>query len=264
VQARWLAPFASNDPCFVSAVLCQALDRNIIVATGTDGDVLLQGRAWAMPMVAPMDWILVTAILDGEPALVVLPLPVAGVSFRVDHTLLGLRGVGLGTIDLDRCSTASEMVLARGSHARDALTIGLQRDLLMWTARMVGVSRAALDYVVEYAAERRAFGKRLAEHQVIAFMAADMGTAIEAARCLLWHAAWVLDTNGVQVSNLIRSAAAFAAASALRVTVDAVQILGGHGYVQDHPVEKWLRDARTMANLSNWLARLLVSFGDGG
>jgi alkylation response protein AidB-like acyl-CoA dehydrogenase len=263
LQSRWLSAFALDEPCFASAALCEGRDRNTLSATRTDGRVVLEGCAYAMPAAERTDWILVTAVLDDDLALLALPLRTAGLSFTLDGTTLGLRGSGFGTLKLDHCSVAPEMLLASGDDARRAFVIGLQRDVLIWTARLVGVSRAALEYAVEYAAERKTFGKRLAEHQVIAFMAADMGTAIDAARCLLWHAACLLDTAGPQVSDLVRSAAAFAAESAIRVTSDAVQILGGHGYVQDHPAEKWLRDARTMANVSNWLARLLVLFGDG-
>jgi acyl-CoA dehydrogenase len=158
----------------------------------------------------------------------------------------------LGSIEIGDCWAAADMVLATGGKAKEG------------TARLVGLSRAAIDYAVAYGAERVTFGKRLAEHQVMAFMAADMGTAIDAGRCLLWHAAYVLDTAGPQVSELlVRSAASFVAESAVRVTTHAVQMLGGHGYVENHPVEKWLRDARTMANVSNWVARLLVPIGGG-
>jgi acyl-CoA dehydrogenase len=265
VQSRWLSPFALNSPCFATAAIGEGLDRNAVSATRTDGGVLLEGHAYAVPSPARAEWILVLAVLGDELVLLMVPRGAAGLSFTVDGTILGLRGSGFGTIALDHCLVASEMLLASGCEARRALVIGLQRDILIWTARLVGLSRAALEYAVEYAAERVTFGKRLAEHQAMAFMVADMGTAIDAGRCLLWYAASALDTASPQISESepVRSAAAFVAESAVRVTTDAVQILGGHGYVHDHPVEKWLRDARTMANVSNWLARLLVLFGGG-
>ncbi len=109
----------------------------------------------------------------------------------------------------------------------------------------VGVARAAYEYARDYARERIQFGKPIISKQAIRFMLADMAMEIDAARLLAWRAAWMLDegmSNNIQASM----AKAFAADMAMKVTTDAVQILGGYGYMRDYPVEKYMRDAKIM------------------
>ncbi|HZV03379.1 MAG TPA: acyl-CoA dehydrogenase family protein, partial [Planctomycetota bacterium] len=115
-------------------------------------------------------------------------------------------------------------------------------------ARLVGCCRAASEYANKYATERKAFGKPLYEHQALAFMMADMATKIDACRWLVWRAAWRLDQEGGADQALAEAAVAtkHAIDLSVEVTSDAVQVLGGHGYIQDHPVEKWMRDARCL------------------
>jgi len=109
----------------------------------------------------------------------------------------------------------------------------------------VGVARAAYEYAFQYAQERVQFGKPIIRHQGIAFMIADMATQIEAARLLCWQAAYLAD-QGVNATQAASMAKAFAADVAMKVTTDAVQVLGGYGYTRDYPVEKWMRDAKVM------------------
>jgi alkylation response protein AidB-like acyl-CoA dehydrogenase len=109
----------------------------------------------------------------------------------------------------------------------------------------VGVARAAYEYAKQYAKERIAFGRPIITKQAISFMLADMLMNIDAARLLAWRAAWLI--NAGQSNNVEASIAkAFAADMAQKVTNDAVQILGGYGYMRDYPVEKWMRDAKIM------------------
>ena len=106
-------------------------------------------------------------------------------------------------------------------------------------ASAVGVARAAFEYATEYAREREAFGRPILSRQGVGFKLADMAMLVEAARLLVWRAAAAED------SGLLGSyAKAFAADAAMRVTTDAVQVLGGAGIMRDHPVEKWMRDAK--------------------
>jgi len=110
-------------------------------------------------------------------------------------------------------------------------------------AGAVGIARAAYEYALDYSRKRKAFGSPIAKKQAIAFMLADMKTKIDAARLLTWRAAWMLDHD--QPMNKEASIAKlFAADMAMDVTTDAVQILGGAGYMRDEPVEKWMRDAK--------------------
>lgn len=109
----------------------------------------------------------------------------------------------------------------------------------------VGVARAAYEYAMEYARQRVQFGKPILAKQAIRFMLADMLTGIDAARLLTWRAAWMADRG--QTCNVQASMAkVYAADTAMHVTTDAVQILGGHGYMREYPVEKWMRDAKIL------------------
>jgi acyl-CoA dehydrogenase len=112
-------------------------------------------------------------------------------------------------------------------------------------AGAVGVAQAALDYAVEYAKERVTFDVPIAMHQGVNFLVADMATEIEAARLLVWQAAWMLDSGYGRRATLYSSfAKRFAADTAMKVTTDAVQVFGGYGYIKEYPVEKLMRDAK--------------------
>jgi acyl-CoA dehydrogenase len=110
-------------------------------------------------------------------------------------------------------------------------------------AGAVGVAQAAYDIAVEYAKERVTFDVPIAMHQGVNFMIADMATEIEAARLLTWQAAWMLD-QGKRATLHSSFAKRFAADTAMKVTTDAVQVLGGYGYIKEYPVEKMMRDAK--------------------
>ncbi len=112
-------------------------------------------------------------------------------------------------------------------------------------AGAIGVARAAYEYALGYARERKQFGKPIVSFQAIAFMLADMAMQIDAARLLAWRAAWLYD-NRLPCTTEASMAKAFAADVAMKTTTDAVQILGGYGYIREYPVEKWMRDAKIM------------------
>jgi acyl-CoA dehydrogenase len=110
-------------------------------------------------------------------------------------------------------------------------------------AGAVGVAQAAYDLAVDYAKERVTFGVPIAMHQGVNFLIADMATDIEAARLLTWQAAWLLD-QGKRATLHSSFAKRFAADTAMKVTTDAVQVLGGYGYIKEYPAEKLMRDAK--------------------
>ncbi len=112
----------------------------------------------------------------------------------------------------------------------------------------VGLARGAFEYARDYAKERVAFGEPIAHRQSIAFMLANMAIEIDATRMLIWEAAWKMD-NGKPAAHDAFLAAQYASDMALKVTDSAVQVLGGHGYIRDHPVELWLRNGRGISTL---------------
>lgn len=127
-------------------------------------------------------------------------------------------------------------------------------------ALAIGVARAAFEFSLDYAMQREQFGRQIAKFQAISFMLADMATAIDAARLLTWRAAWMLD-QGRPVNKEASMAKVFAADTAMKVTTDALQILGGVGYTRDYPVEKWMRDAKIMQIYegTSQIQRLVIS-----
>ena len=112
----------------------------------------------------------------------------------------------------------------------------------------VGLSRGAFEYARDYAKEREAFGGPIAQKQSIAFTLADMAIEVEAIRLLVWEAAWMLDAAKDEAAKAAYLALTGAADMAMMVTDRAVQILGGHGYIREHPVERWMRNARGVAS----------------
>ena len=126
------------------------------------------------------------------------------------------------------------------------LTAAILRAKLMTGALAVGCARASLEYASQYAIEREAFGKPIGAFQAISFKIADMAIEVDAARLAVWRAAWKIGRGEATLSDV-----AEANGQALRTAVlcgdDGVQVLGGHGYIRDHPVEKWFRDAVTLS-----------------
>ncbi len=110
-------------------------------------------------------------------------------------------------------------------------------------AQAIGIARAALEASVAYAKERKSFGVPIGEHQQIPWMLADMATGIDAARLLTWRAATLKD-RGEPYGTVASMAKLFASETAMRVTTDAIQVHGGHGYLRDYPVERFFRDAK--------------------
>jgi len=123
----------------------------------------------------------------------------------------------------------------------------------------VGLARAALEYAVEYAKTRVQFGKPIAAFQAIMFKIADMATEIDAARLLVWRAAWLAE-HGKPCGRESAMAKCFGTDLGMRVTTEALQIFGGYGYMKDYPVEKLMRDAKLLQIYegTNEIQRLVI------
>jgi alkylation response protein AidB-like acyl-CoA dehydrogenase len=127
-------------------------------------------------------------------------------------------------------------------------------------AMAVGIARAAYEYALDYAREREQFGRRIGDFQAVAFKLADMKTSVDAARLLVWRAAWMA-RNGKDFTNAEGSMAKlYAGETAVRVTDEAIQILGGNGYTRDYPVERWHRDSKifTIFEGTSEIQRLVI------
>jgi len=174
---------------------------------------------------------------------------------------MGVRASHTAEVILEDCRVPSANLL--GGEERSAFygamkTLEASRPLV--AAGAIGVARAAYEYALDYSRKRKAFGGPIAKKQAIAFMLADMRTKIEAARLLTWRAAWMLD-EGMPMNKEASIAKLFAADMAMEVTTDAVQIMGGTGYMKDEPVEKWMRDAKVFQiwEGTSQIQRLVIS-----
>jgi alkylation response protein AidB-like acyl-CoA dehydrogenase len=156
---------------------------------------------------------------------------------------LGLRASYTGSIVLDGARLPADRILGEPGDGFLVAMDFFEVSRPQVAAAAVGVARAAFEHATEYARTREAFGRPILDRQGVAFKLADMAMEIEAARLLVWRACAAIDA-GRDAGLLGSYAKAFAADAAMRATTDAVQILGGAGIMRDHPVEKWLRDAK--------------------
>ena len=178
---------------------------------------------------------------------------------RPERTM-GLRSSPPAQIVFDGARVAADrLVGGEGAGFRIAME-ALDAGRLGIAACAVGLAQAAVDYAVAYAREREQFGRPIAAFQGLGFMLADMATQVSAARALLLAAARLKDAKR-SYSVEAAKAKLFATDTAMRVTTDAIQVLGGYGYVRDHPVERWFREAKVLQIVegTNQIQRLVIS-----
>jgi acyl-CoA dehydrogenase len=168
-----------------------------------------------------------------------------GVTVDKKEDKLGQRASNTATISFSDVEVPAENLLAEENKGFKLAMMTLDRTRPGVAAMAVGIARAAFEFATEYSKERVQFGVPIAMHQAIQFMIADMATEIEASRLLTWQSAVLLDQG--QRNTLASShAKRFAADTAMKVTVDAVQVYGGYGFIKEYPVEKLMRDAKIM------------------
>ena len=207
-------------------------------ATSNSGGYLLSGRKAFVPYADRAPAMIVYAQVDGEPAAFVVPAETQGLQVGARHKLLGLAALPLFEVELAEVVLPADARLTEGP-----VELMIAASQVGVAAMAVGLSRAAYEYGLAYARERVAFGEPIGHKQSIAFMLAEMATEIEAIRLMVWEAAWKLDT-GNSAAESAYLAWMGAADMAMMVTDRAVQILGGHGYIREHPVERWMRNGR--------------------
>ncbi len=183
---------------------------------------------------------------DGQTQAFLVPTDTPGITVGDRDKWMGFHALKTYTVEFDKVAVPKENRLG-GDQGIDLQKI-LNSSRIGQAAVGVGLARAAYEYALDYAKDRLAFGEPIAHRQSIAFMLADMATEVDAARMLLWEAAWKLDNNESATHDSYL-AAQYAADMALTVTDSAVQVLGGHGYIREHPVELWLRNGRGVATL---------------
>ncbi len=183
---------------------------------------------------------------------------------RLDRKM-GVTGVPTANLVFQDCRVpTSNLIGEEGRGFRTAmLTMGTCRPVV--GARGLGLAQGALAYALDFARQRRTFGRPILEHQAIQFMLADMATQIQAARHLIYHACWLVDQgkHDRQYAPYLSFAKVFATEMAVKVSSDALQILGAQGYMKDHPLERHYRDARQLMIVegTSQVQRMIIAHG---
>ena len=175
----------------------------------------------------------------------IVPSHLEGLSHGEPIDKMGQRASNTTSLTFENVKVPKENLLGGGGEGFKKAMAALDITRPVVAIGSVGLARTALELATQYAKRRIQFGVPIAQHQAVQFMLADMAKDIEAARLLVWKAAWLAD-QGIRNSKEAAIAKAFAADMAMRVTTDAVQIYGGMGYTKWHPVEKLMRDAKVI------------------
>jgi alkylation response protein AidB-like acyl-CoA dehydrogenase len=216
--------------------------RNLQTTAKADGaDYVLNGQKCFVPIADDADLVLVYASENGTTQAFIVTRGTTGLTIGARESNLGLRALATYELSLNDVRVPQANKLG-GDHGFE-LTEILNYSKLGLAAMAVGVAKASYEYAREYAKQRETFGSPIATRQAIAFMLAEMALEIDGVRLMVWEAAWKLD-KGQDATKECYLAKLAADDMALKVTDNGVQVLGGHGYIRDHPVEMWLRNAR--------------------
>jgi alkylation response protein AidB-like acyl-CoA dehydrogenase len=265
-KARWVPDLAQGNKIgsFALTEPTTGSDASAIQTTAerVEGGYRLSGhKQWVTNGRVAGSMISFARAPEGVTAFVV-SMDTEGVSFGKHAQKMGVISATTDDVLLDNVFVPEEdRLLPEGKGLSVALgTLDFGRIGI--AAQALGIAEAAFRYASEYAAERTTFGKPIAEHQAIAFKLADMQTKLRAARLLTHEAAWMKD-SGMPVTEAGARAKLYASQVANEVTYDAVQTLGGYGYMKDHPVERHYRDARVteIYEGTSEIQRLVISRG---
>lgn len=173
---------------------------------------------------------------------------------------LGMNASPTAQLIFEDCRVPRENLLGQIDHGFTLAMKCLERGRVGVAAMAVGLAQGAIDFAARYARERKQFGKSIAEFQAIQFIFADMATAVEASRQLLYRACEEGDRGGPDANRLSAMAKLLASDSAMEVTTNALQVLGGYGYLKDFPLERMFRDAKVMQIVegTNQIQRLII------
>ena len=179
---------------------------------------------------------------------------------KLEHKL-GVRGSPTGEVVLDECVVPAENLVGEPGRGFAYAMGALDRSRPLVGAQALGIAQGALDLATGYVQEREQFGRRIAGFQGLQFMLADMAIEIEAARRLVYYAARLAEEDHRRFRPISAKAKCFASDVAMRVTTDAVQVMGGMGYIRECPVERMMRDAKILQIFegTNQLMRVLVA-----
>ena len=252
-QATYLKEFAGENvpqACVAIAEPQPLFDPTALKTTAvrTPSGYRLDGVKSLVPAAANAELFIVAAQLNGKPALFIVESSAKGLTVTPDPSM-GIRAAALGRVELDRVTVPLEARLGEeGAPPADSdrdysEAIALSR--LGWAALAVGTAHAVLDYVVPYVKERQAFGEPIAHRQAVAFMCANIAIEFDGLRLITWRGASRAD-QGLPFAREAALAKRLGTDKGMQIGLDGVQLLGGHGYTKEHPVERWYRDLRAI------------------
>ena len=208
-----------------------------------DGDdIVIDGLKALVPRACDAELFVIAADLEETgPALLVVEAKTDGLLVQPEPAI-GVRAAATGELKLDGVRVPGTALLGEGAPEVYAECIRLSR--IAWCAMAVGTAQGALDFLIPYVKERKAFGEPISHRQAVAFNMSDIAIEVEGMRLVTYRAASLVD-QGKDFAREAGIARKLCADKGFRVGSDAVQLLGGHGYVKEYPVERWYRDLRT-------------------
>lgn len=244
-QSTYLPAFTEDDVPAAALVLAEpaALFDPLSPATtaSRQGDgYVLNGTKSAVVRGVEAELFLLGASLDGKPQLFLVESKTDGITIESDPSM-GVRAAGLTRLVLEDVKVESIALFGDESTYREIV----QNSRLAWCALAVGTAQAVLDYVTPYVKEREAFGEPIAHRQSVAFMVANIAIELQGMRLVTYKAASRV-AQGKDASREIALARRLCAERGMGIGNDGVQLLGGHGFVKEHPVERWYRDLRAI------------------
>ena len=248
-QATYLQEFAgANVPqaCVAIAEPHALFDPTALKTTAarTPSGYRLNGVKSLVPAAADAELFIVGAQLSGKPALFIVESSTQGVSVTADPSM-GIRAAALGRVELDSVSVPLSARLGEEDATDSDYSEAIALARLGWAALAVGTSHAVLDHVVPYVKERQAFGEPIAHRQAVAFMTANIAIELDGLRLITWRGASRAQ-QGLPFAREAALAKRLGTDKGMQIGLDGVQLLGGHGYTKEHPVERWYRDLRVI------------------
>lgn len=244
-QQTYLPAFTGDDVPVAALALSEATPlfdplSPRALATKVGSEYVLNGVKSAVVRGADCELFVVGAQLEGKPQLFIIEASTEGLSIESDPSM-GIRAASLTKLVLNDVRVGGDALLGDPDDYRECV----QNSRLAWCALALGTGQAVLDYVIPYVQERKAFGEPISHRQAVAFMIANIGIELEGMRLVTYKAAGRV-AQGKDADREIGLARRLCAERGMGIGLDGVQLLGGHGFVKEHPVERWYRDLRAI------------------
>jgi alkylation response protein AidB-like acyl-CoA dehydrogenase len=248
-QATYLTEFAGENvpqACVAIAEPQPLFDPTRLKTTAvrTPSGYRIDGVKSLVPAAASAELFIIGAQLNGKPALFIVESSAKGLTVRPDPSM-GIRAAALGLVELSGVTVPLGARLGEDEATDNDYSEAIALSRLGWAALAVGTSHAVLDYVVPYVKEREAFGEPIARRQAVAFMCANIAIELDGLRLITWRGASRAE-QGLPFAREAALAKRFGSDKGMQIGLDGVQLLGGHGYTKEHPVERWYRDLRAI------------------